>query len=61
MTSTREEEVVAETMTAASEAEHRPPNGSQITSPGSVTASIRRAMNSSGFWFRWAELAAVGL
>ena len=48
-------------MTAATEPVHSPPNGSHTTSPGSVTAVIRRSMNSSGFWFRCAELAAVGL
>ena len=48
-------------LTAATEAEHRPPNGSHTQSPGPVTAVRARSMKSSGFWFRCAALAAVGL
>ena len=36
---------------ACTAAEHRPPNGSQTTSPGSDEADTIRSISLSGFWF----------
>src|SRR5699024_7640668 len=46
--------------TAATDAVHKPPKGSQITSPSLELAAIILSIRSNGFWFRCEALSLVG-
>ena len=46
---------------AATEAEHKPPNGSQTASPGPEATPMIRRMKASGFWLRCAAAFLPGL